>query len=127
MVIEKAGSDKEATFNFPKDMKSTLTDIQSLVESFAEIIQAPKHLLPTYGRTVDGAHPHIETDENQRLYYVIVERGEELRRELATDTTICFIKYLTALLFLWLVITPQNSGKKWKISEGKCSLSRKNY
>ena len=51
----------------------------------AERIDAPKNLLPTYGHALDGAHPHIQLNENGEMYYVIVERGEELRREIAVD------------------------------------------
>jgi hypothetical protein len=67
-------------------MKPTLYDIKHLVDTLAEKINAPKHLLPTYGHSVDGAHPHIEVDKNGQLYYVIVERGEELKRDFAVDT-----------------------------------------
>lgn len=67
-------------------MKPTLKEIKALVETLAEKISAPKHLLPTYGHSIDGAHPHIEVDDrNGQLYYVIVERGEELKRDFAAD------------------------------------------
>lgn len=66
-------------------MKPTLDDIKNLVDWFAEKINASQHLLPTYGHSIDGAHPHIELDQNGQLYYVIVERGEELKRDFAVD------------------------------------------
>jgi hypothetical protein len=68
-------------------MKLTLEEIKALVNTLAEKINAPQQLLPTYGQSIDGAHPHIEVDDrNGHLYYVIVERGQELKREFAVDT-----------------------------------------
>lgn len=40
-------------------MTPALDDINALVDSLAEKISAPQHLLPTYGRSDDGARPHI--------------------------------------------------------------------
>ena len=56
-----------------------LSEIKSEVDRLAKKIRAPESLLPTYGRTRDAAHPHIEVDE-RGYHYVIVERGEELNR-----------------------------------------------
>ena len=67
-------------------MKLTLDDIKAMVDALAKKINAPPYLLPTYGSTIDGAHPHIEIDGSDRLYYVVVERGQELKRDLAGDT-----------------------------------------
>lgn len=67
-------------------MKPSLEDIKCLVDKLAEQIQAPHYLMPTYGHTNDAAQPHIEVDRNGQLYYVIVERGQELRRDFALDT-----------------------------------------
>ncbi len=47
----------------------------------AEIIRVPTNLLPSYGYSNDGAHPHIEVDNFGRLHYVIIERAEELERK----------------------------------------------
>jgi hypothetical protein len=66
-------------------MKPSLADIKSTIDALAGKINAPQHLLPTYSQSVDGAHPHIEIDKNGQLYLVIVERGQELRRDLAVD------------------------------------------
>ena len=67
-------------------MKLTLEDIKTLVDKLAEKINVPQCHFPTYGYSNDGAQPHIEVDINGQLYYVIVERGEELRRDVALDT-----------------------------------------
>ncbi len=66
-------------------MNLTLEDIKKLVGGLAEKIGAPHQLLPTYGYSIDGAHPHIEVDR-YGLYYVVVERGRELKRDFAADT-----------------------------------------
>lgn len=80
-------------------MNPALDELKSLVESLAQKINAPQNLLPTYGRTIDGAHPHIETSDNGKFYYVIVERGEELRRELAVDTNKVLYKIFEGVTF----------------------------
>jgi hypothetical protein len=59
-------------------MKS-LAEIQNEVCQLAAQIGAPAKLLPTYGKTEDGARPHIEVD-SKGYHYVVVERGEELER-----------------------------------------------
>jgi hypothetical protein len=60
-------------------MLFTLQEIGNYVNSLAERIGAPATILPTYGRTDDGARPHVEIRDGE-LFYVIVERGEELKR-----------------------------------------------
>ena len=57
----------------------TLSEIKSQVDSLASKIDASGFVLPTYGRTEDGARPHIESDSGG-YHYVIVERGQELKR-----------------------------------------------
>lgn len=80
-------------------MKVTLDDIKILVDSFAKKINAPQNLLPTYGQSIDGAHPHIEVDKYGQLYYVIVERGEELRRDFAADTNDLLYRVFSGITF----------------------------
>lgn len=67
-------------------MKVTLDDIKILIDNLSQKINASQNLLPTYGQSIDGAHPHIDFDKNGQLYYVIVERGKELKRDFAADT-----------------------------------------
>ena len=62
----------------------TLSDIKEQVETLGERINAPQHLYPTYGRSEDGARPHIEIDDSGNLHFVIVERGQELERQTTT-------------------------------------------
>jgi hypothetical protein len=66
-------------------MKLGLAEIKTLVERLAEKINSPQQLLPIYGHSIDGAHPHVEVDTTGMLYYVIVERGQELKRNVAVD------------------------------------------
>lgn len=58
----------------------TYDKVRKEVERLAHIIDAPEYLLPTYGYSRDLAWPHVEIDNLGYFYYVIVERGEELRR-----------------------------------------------
>lgn len=58
----------------------TLPEIEAEINRLAVIVGASGYVLPTYGRTEDGAHPHIESDACG-YHYVVVERGKELRRD----------------------------------------------
>jgi hypothetical protein len=58
---------------------SPLNAVRDDVNRLALLIGAPPDLLPTFGRTEDGARPHIEFAGSQ-YHYVIVERGIELER-----------------------------------------------
>ncbi|MEO6282261.1 MAG: Imm63 family immunity protein [Dyadobacter sp.] len=66
-------------------MAKSLADLEKIVEKLAAIIEAPASLLPTYGRSLDGAHPHVEADLAGMWHYVIVERGQELERKTTGD------------------------------------------
>lgn len=63
---------------------TNLESLRTVVDSLAECISAPSSRLPTYGKSIDGAHPHIEHDA-LGFHYVIVERGCELRRQTTKD------------------------------------------
>jgi hypothetical protein len=64
-------------------MLLSLADIQSRIEDLARRIDAPPGDLPTYGQSEDGARPHIEV--GNEYYFVVVERGSELRRSSTKD------------------------------------------
>jgi len=57
----------------------SLATLQTWIEAIAEHIQAPTHLLPTYGRSEDFARPHLEVNA-AGLHFVVVERGQEQMR-----------------------------------------------
>jgi len=56
-------------------------NIRKRVKKLAGKIRALKKLLPTYRNSIDGAHPHIEIDKNGLLHYVIIEKGQEIKRK----------------------------------------------
>lgn len=62
----------------------TLVEIESEVAGLALLTGTTSYVLPTYGRTVDSAHPHVEVD-SCLYHYVVVERGKELRRDSTDD------------------------------------------
>ena len=62
----------------------TLSEIKAEVDRLAAQIDASEYVLPTYGRSEDGARPHIEVDA-RGYHYVIVERGQELERRTTND------------------------------------------
>lgn len=65
-------------------MKTTLTEVQKLIDKLAEQIQIPQYLLPTYeNNIVEGTH--VELDRSGLLYYFATERGKENFRYLAKD------------------------------------------
>jgi hypothetical protein len=63
----------------------TLSAVKELVDTFGGLIHAPQHLYPTYGRSADGALPHIELDDSGTFHFVVVERGRELERQTTTE------------------------------------------
>ncbi|HSL44574.1 MAG TPA: Imm63 family immunity protein [Anaerolineales bacterium] len=62
----------------------SLNGIKSEIDRLAAKIEAPKSLLPTYGHSIDGAHPHIEVDA-RGYHYIVVERGQEDSRVTTTS------------------------------------------
>jgi hypothetical protein len=61
-------------------MSMTLSSIKEQVETLGERISVPANLYPTYGRSEDGALPHIELDSSGNFHFIVVERGQELER-----------------------------------------------
>lgn len=81
----------------------SLKEIELEVHKLAELIDAPKEYLPTFGYSDDGARPHIELDHG--IYnYVILERGKELERHMAPN-----LHELLYLIFKY--VTFQMAGK----------------
>lgn len=62
----------------------TLSEIETEIARLAGRIDASGYVLPTYGHSEDGARPHIEVDAGG-YHYVIVERGQELKRLTTSD------------------------------------------
>ena len=62
---------------------NSLDSIKRAVDLLSKRISAPTRLLPTYGIPQED-HPHIEQDSNG-FHYVIVERGQETRRDTTRD------------------------------------------
>ena len=63
----------------------TLPEIRAWIERVDAQLPGsrPDHLFPSYGRSQDFARPHIEVHD--AYHYVVVERGEELRRDTTID------------------------------------------
>ena len=83
---------------FINQMEITLAEIQVLVERLAEKINAPLHILPSYGHTRDGAYPHIEISD-KGYHYVVVERGEELERFVTESLNELLFKVFRSVTF----------------------------
>jgi hypothetical protein len=62
----------------------TLAEIERRVSELAAQIDAAGCVLPTFGCSEDGARPHIEVNAHG-MHYVIVERGQELKRVTSFD------------------------------------------
>jgi len=62
----------------------TIIEIKSEVGRLANKLGVSGNDLPTFGCTEDGARPHIEVDA-RGYHYVVVERGEELKRVSTSD------------------------------------------
>jgi hypothetical protein len=63
----------------------TLASIQARVNELLADLHPRTSSLPTYGRTEDGARPHLEVQKDGRMDFVVVERGRELRRDTTYD------------------------------------------
>lgn len=62
----------------------TLAAIEKRIRDFGKLVDAPDALLPTFGRSDDGARPHVEVD-GRGYHFVVVERGQELERITTSD------------------------------------------
>jgi hypothetical protein len=62
----------------------SLVEIEARVRELAARIGATGDKLPTFGRSEDGARPHVEVNTSG-LHFVVVERGEELERFTTND------------------------------------------
>lgn len=58
--------------------------IEKRVKDLAKLIDASKHLLPTYGFSEQSGLPHIETT-GDIYHYVVCERGSEFKRKTTKD------------------------------------------
>ncbi len=54
--------------------------IRKKVDELSLKINAPTHLLPTYGHVIGDATPCVEVDSNGFMFYVISERGQKFER-----------------------------------------------
>lgn len=65
-------------------MPLALLALREEIEALASKIDAPRELLPTYVKSIDFAHPHLEWDE-KGYHWIIVERGREIKRVTSKD------------------------------------------
>jgi hypothetical protein len=108
------------------NMVKSLADLGKIVDELAAKIEAPASLLPTYGHSLDGAHPHIEVthgetahddaDDACMWHYVTVERGQELERKTTSD--------LDELLYLIFASVTFSMAVKY---EGKHRVSGQDF
>lgn len=62
----------------------TLSEIELKVNEFAQKIEAPLDVLPTYGYSEQNARPHVEVS-SQAYSYVVVQSGQEVSRYATRD------------------------------------------
>jgi hypothetical protein len=68
-----------------ENFKSIAIDkIRQRIESFAEIIDAPRNLLPTFSNP-DGASPNVDIDPHGQFIYENYERGKQIKKVIALD------------------------------------------
>lgn len=80
-------------------MNEDLNKIKEAVENYADVINVPKIYFPTYGYSIDDAHPHIEVDGKGQMYYVKVERGQEIKRDFALDLNDLLYRIFSDIVF----------------------------
>lgn len=59
----------------------SLTYIKQQVDEMAARINAPENVMPAYGAPAWDAQPYIEIDNLGLMYYVVMERGNEIERK----------------------------------------------
>lgn len=65
-------------------MLLSLKQIEDKVDKLLERVEGASTMhTPTYGKTEDGARPHIEVDDF--YHFVVVERGAEIARKSTKD------------------------------------------
>lgn len=57
----------------------TLEQLENKISDLAQLIEADKNYLPTFGQSEQTGRPHIEIIGND-YYFVVCERGEEYLR-----------------------------------------------
>ena len=63
-----------------------MEELEEEINRLAALIDAPKHLLPTFGYSNDFARPHVELkSRGKKFHLVIVERGQERERWKTAD------------------------------------------
>ena len=76
----------------------TIAKIKIEVDCLAAKIGALGYCLPTYGCSEDSARPHIEVDASG-YHYVVVERGQELKRITTLDLNELLYQIFEAITF----------------------------
>ena len=76
----------------------TLSEIEAEIDRLAAQINASGNVLPTYGHSEDGARPHLEVDA-RGYHYVVVERGQELKRITTSDLDELLFNVFESLTF----------------------------
>jgi hypothetical protein len=76
----------------------TLSEIKEKVDCLAKKVSVSGYYLPTYGHSEDGARPHIEVDACG-YHYVVVERGQELKRFITSDLNELLYQIFEAITF----------------------------
>lgn len=62
-----------------------LTELELKINQFANKINAPKNLLPTFDFPRGDGTPNIEIDDSGLFHYVISKRGNEYDRKITND------------------------------------------
>lgn len=75
-----------------------LSEIKTEIDRLAAQINASGDVLHTYGRSEDGARPHIGVDR-RGYHYVTVERGQELERLTTSDPNELLFKVFENVTF----------------------------
>jgi len=76
----------------------TLSEIKTEIDGLAAKVGVSGNCLPTYGHSEDWARPHIEVD-SLGYHYVIVERGQELKRITTSDLNELLYHVFEAITF----------------------------
>jgi hypothetical protein len=91
----------------------SLAELQALIEELGARIGAPTGDLPTFGRSEDGARPHIEADA-AAYHWVVVERGGELDRLTTTSLDELLYRAFDAVTFAMALRARRDPAKDFR-------------
>ncbi len=76
----------------------TLAAVETIVKALSKQLDAPTHLLPSFGVNYDAAQPEVRVDA-KGYHFVVVERGRELQHKVFQQLEELLFEVFSAVTF----------------------------